>query len=46
MTPAEGRYCLAICWCGECDHHRPIPRERLDPVVWDKPAEPEAEEPT
>lgn len=21
---AEGRYCLAICWCGCCPHHQPF----------------------
>jgi hypothetical protein len=24
--PAPGRYCLATCFCGECDHYVPIRR--------------------
>ena len=24
--PAPGRYCLATCYCGECDHYVPIRR--------------------
>ena len=23
---APGRYCLATCYCGECDHYVPIRR--------------------
>ena len=23
---APGRYCLAVCYCGECDHYAPIRR--------------------
>lgn len=25
---APGRYCLAICYCGECAHYVPIVRHR------------------
>ena len=23
---APGRYCLAVCYCGDCAHYKPIPR--------------------
>jgi hypothetical protein len=26
--PAPGRYCLAVCYCGECDHY--LPQRRHD----------------
>jgi hypothetical protein len=25
---APGRYCLAVCYCGDCDHYKPIPPPR------------------
>jgi hypothetical protein len=25
---APGRYCLAVCYCGDCDHYVPIPPPR------------------
>jgi hypothetical protein len=25
---APGRYCLAVCYCGDCDHYKPIRRTR------------------
>ena len=44
---APGRYCLAVCYCGDCDHYKPIPPPRgLDvapkPVktTWDERDEP------
>ena len=24
--PAPGRYCLAVCYCGECSHYKPLMR--------------------
>jgi hypothetical protein len=24
--PAPGRYCLAVCYCGECPHFKPLTR--------------------
>lgn len=24
--PAPGRYCLAVCYCGECPHYKPLVR--------------------
>lgn len=26
--PAPGRYCLAVCYCGDCDHYVPVPKPR------------------
>ena len=26
--PAPGRYCLAVCYCGQCAHYVPIPPPR------------------
>ena len=28
--PAPGRYCLARCYCGECDHYVPMPQPDAD----------------
>lgn len=29
-------YCLAVCYCGQHDHHRPLPRPTITaPVVAD-----------
>lgn len=51
-TPAPGRYCLAVCYCGECPHYKPLRRTserddldaRTDPTTtssaWDDRAEP------
>lgn len=47
---APGRYCLAVCYCGECDHYVPIrrhderetePREGQSHVI--HPPEPRAD---
>lgn len=27
---AEGRYCLAVCYCGQCPHYTPIRRTRRE----------------
>lgn len=32
--PAEGRYCLAVCYCGDCPHWKPAP-----PVNYQRRAE-------
>jgi hypothetical protein len=29
--PAPGRYCLTVCYCGDCDHYEPIPPPRPRP---------------
>ena len=35
---APGRYCLAVCYCGECAHYKPIVRhDALDNVAPIKP---------
>lgn len=26
---APGRYCLATCYCGDCEHYRPIPEVKI-----------------
>ena len=26
--PAPSRYCLAVCYCGDCPHYKPIKRTR------------------
>lgn len=26
--PAEGRYCLAVCYCRQCDHYQPLPEPK------------------
>jgi hypothetical protein len=35
VTLAPGRYCLATCYCGECDHWKPppAPRTGVAPVI-------------
>ena len=44
---APGRYCLAVCYCGDCDHYQPIRRTQdrddlagvaasNDTTAWDK----------
>jgi len=25
-APAPGRYCLAVCYCGDCPHYKPLVR--------------------
>lgn len=27
---APGRYCLAVCYCGECPHYEPIRQTRRE----------------
>lgn len=24
-----GRYCLAVCYCGKCEHFKPIPQSNI-----------------
>jgi hypothetical protein len=31
--PAPGRYCLTVCYCGDCDHYEPIPPPRRRPAT-------------
>ena len=48
-APAPGRYCLAVCYCGTCEHYVPIPPPRgLDvaPKPKKKTAWGERDEPT
>lgn len=45
---APGRYCLAVCYCGDCPHYEPLPpitrrrviatqnRPMRDAVWWDQ----------
>lgn len=39
--PAPGRYCLAVCYCGECPHYKRIvrtsDRDDLGPSLIVKP---------
>lgn len=30
---APGRYCLAVCYCGDCPHYEPLPVIRRAPVI-------------
>jgi hypothetical protein len=40
---APGRYCLAVCYCGDCDHYKPIrrtsERDDLETYVTTKPTD-------
>lgn len=35
---APGRYCLAVCYCGDCPHYQPLPPIRWHPVPIRPPA--------
>jgi len=35
---APGRYCLAVCYCGECPHYKPLVRnDEPTPAAHRKP---------
>lgn len=37
-VPAPSRYCLAVCYCGDCPHYKPIRRTRDRDDIGDAPA--------
>lgn len=37
---APGRYCLAVCYCGDCPHYEPLPEIRRRPKPIRPPYEP------